>query len=106
MVSEEKKDESAEGVARGSASTPVPAREAPVEYIDATAGMDAALKALQERVRNLERLLGRFEEMHAEKVTAVNQQGREMQKFVQSISRRVSNIRKAIAELARPQASG
>ncbi len=84
------------GAGKGSARVPITMMT--VEYVDDSQGMEAALQALEQRVNRLDRLLGSLEETHGEMGSAVNQQSRQIQKLVDSISRRVGRIGKTVEE--------
>jgi len=100
MASEDKKQESQRGTRK--AGEPVPMTEMTVEYVDASDGMDAALRGLEERVNSLEKLLASLDETRGEMVSAFNRQTKEIQRFVDSIARRVGRIYKEVEEVRAP----
>jgi len=76
----------AEGVAH------IPATVLTVEYLDESEGMDAALRDVQERMQRLEELLGNMQETQAQLIAAVNQQAKDIGRFVESVSRRIDKL--------------
>ena len=84
-----------EGAKRGRAH--IPSTVMTVEYIDDSEGMDAALRALEERMGKLETLLSSLQETYREMVSAINQQTKEIQEFVVSVSRRVDRLYRTVS---------
>jgi hypothetical protein len=100
MASDDKKQEAQRAMRK--AGEPVPMTEMTVEYVDASDGMDAALSGLEERVNSLEKLLASLDETRGEMVSAFNRQTKEIQRFVDSIARRVGRIYKEVEEVRAP----
>jgi len=78
----------------------IPSTVMTVEYIDDSEGMDAALKALEGRIGKLEQVLSSLREAHGEMASAINQQIKEIQEFVVSITRRMDRLYKTIMDVA------
>jgi len=74
----------------------VPSTVLTVEYVDDSEGMDAAIKGLAGRVQKMEELLSGLQDRHGRLVSAVNQQAKELSRYIESIGRRIDQIYKRI----------
>ena len=70
----------------------VPSTVLTVEYVDGSEGMEAAVRALDERLGRLEKLLRSMQESNVELVSAINLQAKEMTRFLESMNRRVDRV--------------
>jgi len=86
-------DPGEQGVAR------VPATVLTVEYVDDSEGMDAELKAMNERLRKLEQQLEAIKESQGQMVSALNQQAADLVRNMESVARRVDKLYREIAGL-------
>jgi septal ring factor EnvC (AmiA/AmiB activator) len=79
-----------------------------VEYVDAGESMDAALRALEERLGKLETHLKEIQDTTSQLVSVVNRQAKEIEQFIDSINRRVDRVYRVVSAggALAPQAAG
>jgi hypothetical protein len=70
----------------------IPSTVLTVEYVDDSAGMDAALRELCERLRKVEEQLAGIQETQSRVVSAVNQQAKDIGRIVESLGRRIDRL--------------
>jgi hypothetical protein len=70
----------------------IPATVLTVEYVDDSEGMDAALRSMDERLARVGQQVGAMQETQTQLVAAVNQQARDIAKYIESIGRRVDRL--------------
>jgi hypothetical protein len=73
-----------------------------VEYVDDSEGMDAALKELNERLAKMEERLNTLQERQGALVSAVNQQAKDIARYLESLGRRVDRIYQSMVEGGAP----
>ena len=79
----------------------VPSTVLTVEYVDGSDGIDADLRALDERVAKLGNLAGDLQEASAELVSVINQQTGEIGQFIESINSRLDQVFRELNETVR-----
>jgi len=72
----------------------IPATVLTVEYIDESEGMDAAINGMSQRLAKIEEQISAMRETQSQLIAAVNQQARDIAKYVESIGRRVDRLYK------------
>ncbi|MCK4299062.1 MAG: hypothetical protein KAX80_06000 [Planctomycetes bacterium] len=70
----------------------IPATVLTVEYVDDSEGMDAALKAMNTHLRQLEQKITAMQETQARMVAAITQQAKDLTKAIDSMSRRIEGF--------------
>ncbi|KPK60216.1 MAG: hypothetical protein AMK73_08255 [Planctomycetes bacterium SM23_32] len=70
----------------------IPSTFLTVEYVDDSEGMDAALRDMSERLRKMEQQVTTMQETQVRLVAAVNQQAKDIGKFVESLGRRIDRL--------------
>jgi TolA-binding protein len=84
----------------------IPATVLTVEYVDDSKSMDAALKELNERLSKMEERVSALQERQGALVTAVNQQAKDIGRFLQSLSRRVDRVYRTMVDAEGANAGG
>jgi len=80
----------------------VPSTVLTVEYVDGSEGMEATLRALDERLKKLEKLSGEMQQTTTQLVAVVNQQARELAQFIESLNRRVDKVYREVCRHGPP----
>ncbi len=70
----------------------IPATVLTVEYVDDSEGMDAALRQMAELLDSMQEKVSAMQETQTQLIAAVNQQARDIAKYVESIGRRVDRV--------------
>ncbi len=78
----------------------VPSTVLTVEYVDGSEGMEAAVRALDERLAQLEKVLHSIQEANTELVSVINLQAKQLTQFIESINRRVDRVYRTVAGAA------
>jgi len=89
-VAEDKPDAPARGVAH------IPATVLTVEYVDDGEGMSTALKSLDSRLASIEQRVKDFEDKQSRLIAAVNQQAKDIGRYMQSLGRRIDQLYKQV----------
>jgi len=100
LKQDEPSDESRRKEAKRSDLAQVPSTVLTVEYVDGSDGMDASLRALDERIRKLGNLAGHLQQTSAELVSVINQQSGEIGQFIESINTRLDQVFRELSEKA------
>ncbi len=74
----------------------VPATVLTVEYVDDNDAMDTALKALEQRMQKLEVRINDLQDKQARVIGAVNQQAKDVGRYLESVGRRIDQIFKRV----------
>jgi len=80
----------------GSGNVPDKTIEMPVEYVDATSAMVAALAALEERVSWAEEMVSAVERSQARIASAARKRAEELRAFVSALDRRIDRIHEPV----------
>jgi hypothetical protein len=67
-----------------------------VEYVDDSAGMDAAIKSMDSRLQQVEKGVNDFQERQNQLIAAVNEQAKQIARYMDSIRRRIDHIYKRV----------
>lgn len=89
-VAEDKPQAPRQGVAH------VPSTVLTVEYVDDGPGMDAALKRIDARVQQIEERLSALQENQIKLVGVINQQAKDIGRYMESLGRRLDHIYKRV----------
>lgn len=69
----------------------VPSTVLTVEYVDGGEGMDAALKALDERLKNLESMTQELRDTCTALLSVIEQQAKDLEQFMESVKSRLES---------------
>ena len=83
----------------------VPSTVLTVEYVDGSEGIEATIRALNDRLVRIEKLLLSMQETNTELVPVINRQAKEMGQFVQSLNRRVDHVYRVVSGPGAPAAA-
>ncbi|MHC5033573.1 MAG: hypothetical protein ACYTFZ_00850 [Planctomycetota bacterium] len=75
----------------------IPATVLTVEYVDDSEGVDATLKELREGLRKMEDQINAMQETQVRLVGVVNQQAKDIGKFVESLGRRIDRLYRRVS---------
>jgi hypothetical protein len=75
----------------------IPTTVLTVEYVDDSEGMDAALRTMSERLQKVEEQVNTMQRTQSQLIAAVNQQAKDIGRFVEAIGRRIDRVYKRIS---------
>ena len=87
-----KDDKGSDAKRKGSDVAHIPSTILTVEYVDSSEGMEASLKALDQRLTKLEDLTQSLEEITSRLVSAVAKQTKDVSQSIESLNRRVDRV--------------
>ncbi len=70
----------------------IPATVLTVEYVDDSEGMDAALKAINTQLQQLEQKITTMQETQVRMIAAITQQAKDLARAIDSMSRRIEGF--------------